>query len=92
MPPAVREADIILSTVDRLLVPLPIVASGTRSVLIGGRPAATLGDRASAGSGWIVSGSTTVLIGGRPAARMSDRIADGGVMSTPGWPTVLIGD
>jgi uncharacterized Zn-binding protein involved in type VI secretion len=92
--PAVRESDIILSPVDRHLLPLPIVASGTRTVLIGGRPAATLGDRAGdiAGAARILSGSTTVLIGGRSAARISDEVANGGMMATPGWPIVLIGD
>jgi uncharacterized Zn-binding protein involved in type VI secretion len=70
-------------------VPVPIVPPGTPTVLIGGLPAATLGD--SCGVDAIVKGSATVLIGGKPAARVADLTASGGAVIPPGAPTVLIG-
>jgi uncharacterized Zn-binding protein involved in type VI secretion len=77
------------------------VVAGSPTVLIGGRPAARLGDMAvcplSDGpvphvGGPIVTGAATVLISGMPAARVGDTIAE----SVPsvivvGAPTVLIG-
>ena len=70
-------------------VPLPILPPGTPTVLIGGLPAAGLGD--SCGADVIAKGSATVLVGGRPAARVTDATAAGGVVLPPGAPTVLIG-
>lgn len=66
---------------------------GTPNVLIGGRPAATLGDMCTCVGppDTIVQGSFTVLINGRPAARMGDMTAHGGII-TLGEFTVLIGD
>ena len=60
--------------------------------LIGGMPAARLGDSATCVGppDTIVKGSATVLIGGQPAARMGDSCAHGGTI-TLGCPTVLIG-
>lgn len=79
----------------------PAVAAMT--VLIGGQPAATLGDphvcpmfnglQPHVG-GTIAKGSATVLICGKPAARVGDIIACGGgpgAIAPPGCPTVLIG-
>ncbi len=68
----------------------PIVV-GMPTVLIGGSPAARMGDTAVCiGSpDTIAGGNPTVLIGGKPAARMGDPTAHGGVIVT-GWPTVLI--
>ena len=62
------------------------------TVLIGGLPAAVVGDVAVCVGppDTIVTGSSTVLIGGRPAARMGDSTAHGGSISI-GLPTVLIG-
>jgi len=63
------------------------------TVLIGGIPAARVGDLAycNAPPDVIAQGSPTVLIGGRMAARMGDLTAHGGVIVV-GDPTVLIGD
>jgi uncharacterized Zn-binding protein involved in type VI secretion len=69
--------------------PLPIVPPGAPTVLIGGLPAARMGD--SCGADAIVMGSTTVLIEGAPAARITDPTAGGGLVMPPGAPTVLIG-
>lgn len=65
---------------------------GEPTVLIGGMPAARVGDTcACAGpTDTIVKGSGTVLIGGKPAARMGDSTAHGGTIVL-GEPTVIIG-
>ena len=71
----------------------PIIGPGAPTVLIGGLPAARVGDTATCtGSApdSIVQGSSTVLIGGVPAARMGDATAHGGSV-TAGLPTVIIG-
>jgi uncharacterized Zn-binding protein involved in type VI secretion len=61
-------------------------------VLIGGLPAARVGDLATCVGPLdiIAMGSFTVLIGGQPAARMGDMTAHGGAI-VMGFPTVLIG-
>lgn len=71
----------------------PITGPGCPTVLIGGMPAAVMGDLCVCVGppDTIVLGSTGVLIGGRPAARLSDQCAHGGVI-VAGCPTVLIGD
>lgn len=69
--------------------PVPIIPPGAPTVLIGGMPAARLGD--SCGADAIVMGSTSVLIGGMPAARIGDPTAGGGVVMPPGAVTVIIG-
>jgi uncharacterized Zn-binding protein involved in type VI secretion len=50
-----------------------ITGPGVPTVMIGGMPAAVMGDLVSGGVcvGAITQGSPTVLIGGRPAARMT---------------------
>jgi uncharacterized Zn-binding protein involved in type VI secretion len=58
-------------------------------VLIGGLPAARVGD--TCGADAIVLGSLTVMIGGMPAARVGDITAGGGTVLPPGAPTVVIG-
>lgn len=70
----------------------PILPPGTPTVLIGGMPAATVGNMATCTGppDTIAMGSTTVLIGGKPAARLGDQTAHGGVI-VAGCPTVLIG-
>ena len=70
-------------------VPTPIIPPGAPTVLIGGLPAARLGD--SCGADAIIKGSATVMIGGMSAARIADSTAGGGVVMPPGAPTVLIG-
>lgn len=71
----------------------PITGPGCPNVLIGGRPAAVVGDIAVCVGppSTIVKGSATVMIGGRPAARVGDLTAHGGTITGPGVPTVLIG-
>ena len=66
---------------------------GCPTVLIGGLPAARLGDMATCASApdVIAQGSMTVLIQSKPAARMGDMTAHGGTIMT-GCPTVLIGE
>lgn len=70
----------------------PILPPGAVTVLIGGLPAARVGDMAvCAGPPDVIAkGSMTVLIAGMQAARMGDSTAHGGVIVL-GLPTVLIG-
>lgn len=70
----------------------PIIGPGAPTVLIGGLPAAVLGDSCTCVGppDSIISGSSTVLIGGKPAARMGDSTAHGGSIVL-GCPTVMIG-
>lgn len=70
----------------------PIIPAGEPTVLIGGKPAARVGDKAMCTGpvDTIAAGSSSVLIGGKPAARMGDSTAHGGVI-TAGEATVLIG-
>ena len=86
--PAARITDMIVSTAT-IGVPTPIIPPGAPTVLIGGLPAARLGD--TCGVDVIVKGSTTVMIGGMPAARVMDLTAAGGTVMPPGALTVLIG-
>jgi len=70
----------------------PIIGPGAPTVLIGGLPAAVVGDSAICVGppDSLVKGSTSVLIGGKPAIRMGDTTAHGGSVMA-GMPTVLIG-
>ena len=86
--PAARVTDPIVSPAT-VGAPVPIIPPGVLTVLIGGLPAAAVGD--GCGADVIVKGSVTVLIGGRPAARIADPTASGGIVMPPGAPTVLIG-
>ena len=82
-----------------------VISVGYPQVLIGGQPAARLGDMhtcpmATPGTppvphvgGPITLGSPTVLIGGQPAARVGDMATCVGPpdsIAPPGCPTVLI--
>ena len=69
------------------------VAAGSANVLIGGLPAARLGDNlvCNGPPDTIVEGSATVFINGLPAARMGDATAHGGQI-VAGNGTVLIGN
>lgn len=72
----------------------PIAGPGAPTVLIGGLPAAKVGDLAVCASpapDAIIKGSATVLVTGIPAARLGDTTAHGGAV-TAGLPTVMIGD
>jgi uncharacterized Zn-binding protein involved in type VI secretion len=65
---------------------------GCPTVLIGGQPAACMGDMVTCTGppDTILKGSATVLIGGKQAARMGDMTAHGGSIIL-GFPTVMIG-
>jgi uncharacterized Zn-binding protein involved in type VI secretion len=78
--------------------PGAITGPGIATVLIGGRPAAVVGDTHACSfppppphpPSTIVTGSTTVMIGKRPAARVGD-VAGCGAQIVTGALTVNIG-
>lgn len=95
MPPAARITDMHtcpMSDGPKPHVGGPILPPGAPNVLIGGLPAARLGDMATCVGppDVIMRGSATVLIGGKPAARMGDNTAHGGII-VAGCPSVIIG-
>ncbi len=95
MPPAARITDMHVCPMTSGPVPHvggPVLPPGTVTVLIGGLPAATVGDMAvcTGPPDSIIMGSSTVMIGGKPAARMGDSTAHGGKI-VAGCPTVIIG-
>ena len=98
MPPAARVGDMhVCPMVTPGLPPIPhvggpILPPGMPMVLIGGMPAARMGDMCvCVGPPDVIAlGSMTVLIGGQPAARMGDMTAHGGSI-VMGFPTVMIG-
>jgi len=69
-----------------------LMPPGCPTVLVGGMPAARLGDLATCAGppDTIAMGSMTVLIGGKPAARVGDTTMHGGNIVV-GCFTVLIG-
>ena len=92
---AARVGDMHVCPMVTVLVPHvggPILPLGVVTVLIGGMPAATLGDMCTCVGppDTIILGSATVMIGGKPAARMGDSTAHGGTIIL-GCPTVMIG-
>jgi len=94
--PAARVTDMHTCAMVTAVVPHvggPILPPGAVNVLIGGLPAARVGDPATCvgpPDTIIPPGGITVLIGNKPAARMGDMTAHGGVIIL-GFPTVLIG-
>ena len=95
MPAAARIGDMHICPMVTGTVPHvggPILPAGAPTVLIGGMPAARVGDMATCVGppDTILAGSATVLIGGMPAARMGDSTAHGGTIVL-GLPTVIIG-
>lgn len=93
--PAARVSDMHVCPMVTGLVPHvggPVLPQGDSTVLIGGMPAARVGDMVTCTGppDTIVAGSSTVLIGGLPAARMGDSTAHGGTIIL-GCMTVLIG-
>jgi uncharacterized Zn-binding protein involved in type VI secretion len=95
MPAAARVTDMHtcpLSDGPKPHVGGPIMPAGCTTVLIGGIPAARVGDMASCAGppDSIVAGSATVKIGGMAAARQGDSTAHGGIIVV-GYPTVMIG-
>ena len=92
--PAARVSDMHVCPMVTVLVPHvggPILPPGGIPVLIGGLPAARVGDMVTCvGPPDVIAlGSFKVLIGGMPAARMGDLTAHGGTIIL-GCPTVLI--
>ena len=92
MPPAAR-------VTDATSHPGMVAGPGMPNVLIGGLPAAVVGDLHACAlppdagphpPNPFVRGSANVLIGGRPALRLGDLAACGATIVT-GFPTVLIG-
>lgn len=77
-----------------------VVGPGVATVLVGGLPAAALGDTTTCPAQWspgvphgssaVTTGSSTVLVGGWPAARAGDDTGCGAVI-VHGCPTVVIG-
>jgi len=95
MPMAARVSDMHLCPMITGTVPHvggPVLPAGCPTVLIGGLPAARVGDMLTCTGppDTIAAGSGTVMIGGSPAARMGDSTAHGGVIII-GCPTVIIG-
>ena len=98
MPPAARLNDLHECTaMEPGSVPVPHVGGPIAgpcipTVLIGGQPAAVLGDtcRCIGPPDNIAKGSETVLIGGKPAAREGDPCGHGGKI-VKGFSTVEIG-
>jgi uncharacterized Zn-binding protein involved in type VI secretion len=95
MPMAARVSDMHLCPMITGTVPHvggPVLPPGCPTVLIGGLPAARVGDMLTCTGppDTIAAGSGTVMIGGSPAARMGDSTAHGGVIIL-GCPTVIIG-
>ena len=95
MPFAARVSDMHLCPMITGLVPHvggPVLPAGCLTVLIGGLPAARVGDMCTCTGppDTISTGSGTVIIGGSPAARMGDSTAHGGVIII-GCFTVNIG-
>lgn len=99
MPPAARLFDFHQCPLQTVIGPVtiphvggPILGPGAPTVLIGGLPAAKVGDLALCigPPDSIVKGSQTVKIMGLPAARMGDKTAHGGTILI-GFPLVLIG-
>lgn len=70
----------------------PILPPGAVTVLIGGLPAARVGDMATCVGppDVIAKGSLTVITMGMPQARVGDTTAHGGTIAM-GMPTVLVG-
>jgi uncharacterized Zn-binding protein involved in type VI secretion len=95
MPLAARVTDMHVCPMVTGTVPHvggPVMPPGTATVIIGGMPAAKVGDMlvCTGPPDSIVKGSGTVMVGGMPAARQGDSTAHGGSIMI-GCPTVMIG-
>jgi uncharacterized Zn-binding protein involved in type VI secretion len=94
MPSAARTGDMHTCPLSNGPVPHvggPVMPPGCPTVMIGGMPAARVGDMLTCTGppDTIAAGSGTVMIGGMAAARMGDSTAHGGVIIV-GCPTVNI--
>ncbi|HYJ82158.1 MAG TPA: PAAR domain-containing protein [Allosphingosinicella sp.] len=98
MPPASRLGDLHACPMQSPAVPPvphvggPITGPCVPTVLIGGLPAAKVGDFATCTGppDSIIAGSSTVFVTGIPLARIGDACAHGGRV-TAGCPTVIVG-
>ncbi|MFA5245417.1 MAG: PAAR domain-containing protein [Pedobacter sp.] len=95
MPAAARIGDMHVCPMVTGTVPHvggPVLPPGEATVLIGGMPAACVGDMLTCTGppDTIATGSSSVLIGGKPAARVGDSASHGGTI-VAGCPTVIIG-
>lgn len=98
MPPAARLTDMHVCPMMNPTIPPtphvggPIAGPSAPTVLIGGLPAAKVGDMAVCAGppDSLIKGSATVMIMNMPAVRMGDSTAHGGTVAV-GFPTVLIG-
>jgi len=94
MPPAARVGDMHVCPMVTVLVPHvggPVLPPGAVTTLIGGQPAARVGDIVTCVGppDVIVLGSFTVMFQGQPAAYMGSLTAHGGVI-VMGYPMVMI--
>ena len=94
MPPAARVADMHVCPMVTVLVPHvggPILPPGAVTTLIGGMPAARVGDIVTCVGppDVIVLGSFTTMFQGQPAAYMGSMTAHGGAV-VMGFPMVMI--
>ncbi len=94
MPPAARVADMHVCPMVTVLVPHvggPVLPPGAVTTLIGGMPAARVGDMLTCVGppDVIVLGSFTTMFQGQPAAYMGSLTAHGGAV-VMGWPMVMI--
>jgi uncharacterized Zn-binding protein involved in type VI secretion len=95
MPFAARAGDFHVCPMITGIIPHvggPVIPPGCPTVLIGGMPAARVGDMLTCVGppDSIVMGSSTVMICGAPAAHVGDSTAHGGIIIL-GCFTVLIG-
>ena len=95
MPPAARVSDLHVCPAVTVLVPHvggPVLPPCAVTVVIGGMPAARVGDlcMCTGPVDMIAMGSATVMICGHPVALIGDLTAHGGVITT-GFPIVDIG-
>lgn len=94
MPPAARVADMHVCPLVNVLVPHvggPVLPPGAITVMIGGMPAARVGDLAVCVGppDVIVLGSFTTMFQGMPAAYMGSLTAHGGAV-VMGFPMVMV--
>lgn len=96
MPPVTRVTDLhtcpMMNPNSSPHVGGPVIGPGVPNVLVGGIPAAVVGDMCSCAGppDSIIKGSSTVMIGGKPAVRVGDQTAHGGVI-VQGVPNVHVG-
>jgi len=100
MPPAARLTDFHECPMQTPAVPSPIphvggpiIGPGLPTVLIGGLPAARVGDSlvCVGPPDSIIKGSSTVHIGGVPAARLGDSTAHGGTILVGAFNVIIGG-